>query len=60
MTNTEALRILWETLHMEKPDVDYPDSAWDNVCEAMDALAVASGYENGTIDLLNNWGQQND
>ena len=59
MDITEAFGIVWNTLHTAReslPDGAFPDSAWETVCEAMDALAVASGYENGTIDLNNDGG----
>ena len=57
MDTQEAFNVLWDTLHMAReslPNGAFPDSAWNLACEAMDALAVASGYEGGTIDWLNN------
>ena len=59
MDERQAFSILWDTLHAAReslPDGAFPDSAWDQVCEAMDALAIAAGYEGGTIDWLNNGG----
>ena len=57
MDTQEAFTVLWDTLHMAReslPNGSFPDSAWDLACEAMDALAAASGYEGGTIDWFNN------
>ena len=59
MDTEEAFSVLWDTLHTAREslhDGAFSNSAWNQVCEAMDALAVAAGYENGTIDLLNNRG----
>ena len=59
MDERQAFSILWDTLHTAReslPDGAFFDSAWNQVCEAMDALAVDAGYEGGTIDWLNNRG----
>ena len=59
MDESQALSILWDTLHTAReslPDGAFTDSAWDQVCEAMDVLAGLAGFEGGTIDLLNNRG----
>ena len=57
MDTAEAFNVLWDTLHAAReslPNGAFPDSAWNLACEAMDALAVAAGYEGGTIDWFNN------
>lgn len=57
MDTQEAFNVLWDTLHAAReslPNGAFPDSAWNLACEAMDALAVAAGYEGGTIDWFNN------